>query len=43
MTLSMILMLFADGLRKIIELVGGGWTVIGTHLRPGYKEAEYAS
>jgi len=43
MTVMMILLLFMDGMRKFLELIGGGWTVIGSHLKPGYKEAEYAS
>lgn len=43
MTAIFVVLLFFDGLRKFFVLAGSGWSVIGSYLRPGYREAEYAS
>jgi len=43
MTVLMILALFGDSLRKLLELISSGWKNLGALFSRRYKEAEYAS
>jgi hypothetical protein len=43
MTALLVVLLFFNGMRRCINLLSNGWTILGNSLRSGHREAEYAS